>query len=133
MERENRKKERSAFEIIRIKKNTDELLQLKTDSTAHFNFSPNHGILLNVRNIAFTDVIEFLRSFPGPLPIINSTGYNYERVNMDLNLKWELDGAMKKPLDYEAVRKTFNKYGLDIIKVPNGLAEILVLSDTDKE
>ncbi|MBO9730201.1 MAG: TlpA family protein disulfide reductase [Chitinophaga sp.] len=126
------KKKIPAYEIIKIKKNTDDLLLSKTDTSSHYNFDKNHEILFNVRGVPFTDVVELFRWFPGPLPIINNTGYNYERVNMDLNLKWELDGALKKPLDYDAVRKILNQYGLDIIKVPDGLAEVLVLSDTDK-
>lgn len=125
------KKKVPAYEVIRIKKNTDELLLTKTGTTMRSDFSKNHEVLVDVRNTPFTDVIDKLRWFPSPLPIINNTGYSSERVDMDLNLKWELDGALKKPLDYKVVRNILNRYGLDIIKIPSGLAEVLVLSNVD--
>jgi thiol-disulfide isomerase/thioredoxin len=61
-----------------------------------------------------------------PPPIFNESGYENEKMNLDLHVKRNKDNAPDKPMDYQEWRNAFLKNGLDI-KLEERDVEVLVL------
>lgn len=122
------KRKMPSLTIIRTGGKTNELLLSRHASKPKVTFEKGHKVIQSISNKSFNYVVELLRTFPDTPPIINNTGYTNELIEMELNLNWKLNGAWNKPLDLQAVRKVFNRYGLDIIETPDGMAEVLVIS-----
>lgn len=90
-------------------------------------YTEGHGIIIKLSGVPFNTILDKLRTYPNTPPILNESGLSADLVTMELNIKWEKDGAWNNTLDLTAARAAFNKYGLDIIESGDRLVEVLVL------
>lgn len=109
------------------------LLSTHLDSIPRYIFKQgwsggsSQDIIESIQNRPFDDLVTLLSVYPNTPPIVNETGYASEQVDIVVHLKWQMDDAWNHALDVTALRKSLNKYGLDII-VENRQVDLLILT-----
>jgi thiol-disulfide isomerase/thioredoxin len=119
----------SSWIIVKANNGKSPLAQIN-DTTAlkHIYDNADYDYLDSVKNRPLKDFISLFMSYAYylPPPIFNETGYENERVNLDLHVKYNKDEATYQPMNLQEWKNALLKNGLDI-KVEDREIEVIVL------
>jgi thiol-disulfide isomerase/thioredoxin len=123
------KQKLSSWIIVKANNGKTPLAQIN-DTTAlkHIYDNADDDYLDSVKNRPLKDFISLFMShaYYLPPPIFNETGYENEKVNLDLHVKYNKDEANYQPMNLQEWRHALLKNGLDI-KVEDREIEVIVL------
>ncbi|NSL86948.1 TlpA family protein disulfide reductase [Chitinophaga sp. Mgbs1] len=86
------------------------------------------GVVVRIENGTVQDIIDLLGGYRDTPPLINDTGYEEQKVTMDLFIPEEYNHALSKPMDLSVIRGMLGKYGFTVTEVNDRPVEVLVIS-----